>query len=84
MRRFLPLLPVVLISACASPQPKPPAGASRITAQKPPAPQAPRWQAVPAKADGVAVPGCKYDERAATRAYRMMGSFFSERFKEAD
>lgn len=35
-------------------------------------------------ADGVAVPGCKYDERAATRAYRMMGSFFSERFKEAD
>ncbi len=57
MRRFLPLLPVVLISACASPQPKPPAGASRITAQKPPAPQAPRWQAVPAKADGVAVPG---------------------------
>ena len=31
-------------------------------------------------ADGVAVPGCKYDERAADRAYAMMDDFLRERF----
>ena len=60
MRRFPILLPALLISACTTPQPpKPASGASRITVQKPagqPA-QAPRWQAVQARADGAVVPG---------------------------
>lgn len=31
-------------------------------------------------ADGVAIPGCKYDERTADRAYAMMSEFLDERF----
>jgi dienelactone hydrolase len=31
-------------------------------------------------ADGVAIPGCKYDERTAERAYGMMSDFLDERF----
>ncbi|WP_199554942.1 peptidoglycan DD-metalloendopeptidase family protein [Sandaracinobacteroides hominis] len=58
--RFLLLLLPLLLAACAAPSPpKPKAGAARPPMRQPvaPQPQKPRWQAVPAKADGVAVPG---------------------------
>ena len=35
-------------------------------------------------ADGVAIPGCKYDERASDRAYAMMSDFLTERFAKED
>lgn len=33
-------------------------------------------------ADGVAIPGCKYDERASDRAYAMMSDFLTDRFAD--
>jgi hypothetical protein len=31
-------------------------------------------------ADGAVIPGCKYHERSADRAYAMMSDFLTERF----
>lgn len=60
---LLPLFLVLVLAACSSPQAprggsagskKPPASSIKVI---PPQPAKPRWQAVPAKADGAAVPG---------------------------
>ncbi len=59
--RLRPLVPAVLllVGACTASAPPRPQQASRPPAAKPtpPAKQGPRWQAVPARADGAAVPG---------------------------
>lgn len=58
VRAFLTALLPLLAIACATPNPpaaKAPAG--RQTAQKAPPPSSTRWRAIPARADGVAVPG---------------------------
>ena len=59
----LPLLALVALAACSSPQPPkgqapgskaPPSSTIKVV---PPQPAKPRWQSVPAKADGAVVPG---------------------------
>ncbi len=60
MRRSLPLLLALLLAACTTtPVAKPQAPGSKAPASKilVQAPAKPRWQAVPAKADGITVPG---------------------------
>jgi murein DD-endopeptidase MepM/ murein hydrolase activator NlpD len=55
----LPLATALLLAACATPSPPKQQPASRPSAARPAKPSQPaqRWQAVPAKADGAAVPG---------------------------
>lgn len=55
--RLFPVLLLLLVAACATPKPpaRKPSSASPPAAR--PQPAKPRWQAVPAKADGAVVPG---------------------------
>lgn len=55
--RFLLLLPLLLFTACAQPQPPRGHGPSAKPPPGRPAASKPRWQPAPARADGAAVPG---------------------------
>jgi murein DD-endopeptidase MepM/ murein hydrolase activator NlpD len=62
VRRFPALLLTLAIVACATPPPpkgtaKPPSGAGKPSASRPAPSARPRWEAVPARADGTPVPG---------------------------